>query len=646
MRTSSDELLTTIPPELRETTNLQIVSTPGEHAKALGLHWDMSQDCFYVATPDVSQAQLATKRVIASIIARTFDALGWFSPALMAAKVLLQQAWILKLGWDDQLPAPLQQTWKVWLNDLPNITSHPIPRYLGTKGRSVLTIQLHGFSDASTIAYGGVVYSRTFYANKEVSVTLVAAKARLATPKPKTLTVPRLELRGAVILAQLIKAVAGDLSIPCGSIFTWCDSAAVLGWINHEPSRLKTYVSNRITKIKTLVPPCEWRYVSTDTNPADLITRGVNSSRLSQTELWWQGPPWLSLDPFSWPHRADINLDRELPELKPLVMKLSAAPEEIGTDISSFRRLIRVIGWVLRFCSRAKGEQATLTSLSLTLSELKQAEIRLWRHSQRQHYEDAYDLLKNKHPLPRNHPLSSLSPYIDDEELLRVGGHLQKSELSSASTHPLILHARSHSVKIMVRHVHETLMHAGPSTVMATLASTYYISKLHPLIKKISQSCVPCQKAYARTSQQYMGQLPADRVQPSRPFTVTGIDYAGPVFIKGGTPRRPTRIKTYICVFICFSTKAIHLETVSDMTTAAFLAALTRFTARRGRPAKIHTDNGSNFVGAEAELRRMLEHLRSAASEKDVSFWAANNQVEWKFLPAQAPHFGGLWESQ
>ena len=119
------------------------------------------------------------------------------------------------------------------------------------------------------------------------------------------------------------------------------------------------------------------------------------------------------------------------------------------------------------------------------------------------------------------------------------------------------------------------------------------------MVKKISRECVLCQKAYAKTVQQQIGQLPAHRVTPSPPFQTVGIDLAGPFLCHRGSPRCPTRIKTYVCIYVCFSTRAVHLELLTDMSAQAFLASFSRFCARRGCSSVIYSDNGMNFVGAD-----------------------------------------------
>ena len=126
-----------------------------------------------------------------------------------------------------------------------------------------------------------------------------------------------------------------------------------------------------------------------------------------------------------------------------------------------------------------------------------------------------------------------------------------------------------------------------------------------------------------------MGKLPATRVSPSPPFTTTGIDYAGPLLLKRGYTRKPQIVKAYLAVFVCLSTKAVHLEVVSDLTTEAFLAALRRFISERGRPQAIHTDNGSNFIGAKNDLQDLTRLLLSADTSAAVHSYLLENHIQW-----------------
>ncbi len=164
-------------------------------------------------------------------------------------------------------------------------------------------------------------------------------------------------------------------------------------------------------------------------------------------------------------------------------------------------------------------------------------------------------------------------------------------------------------------------------------------------MRSIFRQCVVCKKQQAKTSQQLMGQLPKQRLTPGAVFQAVGTDFAGPLHLKLGPSRRPTLIKVYVCVFICLSVKAVHLELVSELSSEAFLACLRRFVARRGKPVEIFSDNGSNFIGANRELKNLYSILQEKTTRQSVSQFCISNGIKWTFSPERAPHFGGLWES-
>ncbi|XP_068987608.1 uncharacterized protein [Bombus flavifrons] len=142
-----------------------------------------------------------------------------------------------------------------------------------------------------------------------------------------------------------------------------------------------------------------------------------------------------------------------------------------------------------------------------------------------------------------------------------------------------------------------------------------------------------------------MGDLPAARITESRPFTNVGIDYCGPFYIKERKDRNRRKIKTYVAIFVCLAVKAVHIELVSDLTSEAFIAALRRFIARRGFCATIYSDNGTNFVGANNELRELRNPLQADDHKVKVQSFLADRRIEWRFIPPNSSHFGGLWEA-
>lgn len=142
-----------------------------------------------------------------------------------------------------------------------------------------------------------------------------------------------------------------------------------------------------------------------------------------------------------------------------------------------------------------------------------------------------------------------------------------------------------------------------------------------------------------------MGDLPIARMKVTRPFTSCGVDYAGPMQIASKRGRGARLTKGYVALFVCMVTKAIHIEAVSDLSTDAFIAALKRFVARRGAPAHIYSDNGSNFVGAKRKLNEVYKLVSNNNHNSIVAEYLSKGEVQWHFIPPASPHFGGLWEA-
>jgi len=206
--------------------------------------------------------------------------------------------------------------------------------------------------------------------------------------------------------------------------------------------------------------------------------------------------------------------------------------------------------------------------------------------------------------------LKTLHPFIDDKGTLRVGGSLKQSTLPYHVIHQIILPPRNHFTKLIVSSEHIRLHHAGPQLLMSSLREKYWIPRIRDVVQTVTHHWLTCYKFKVRASQQLMGELPWTRVQPARPFTTTGIVYAGPIVLRLGSTCSMQTTKGYIAIFFCFATKAVHIEVITSLTTEAFLAALRRFVARRGRPKVIYSDNGTNFQGASNQLQELYNMLQ------------------------------------
>ena len=178
--------------------------------------------------------------------------------------------------------------------------------------------------------------------------------------------------------------------------------------------------------------------------------------------------------------------------------------------------------------------------------------------------------------------------------------------------------------------------------VVASLSRHFCIIRGQRTIQSILHNCVICRCIASKPHPQIMGQLPPDRLNPGPIFDRVGVDYSRPITIKSGSIRKPTITKSYVADFVCFSVKTVHLEMASSLTTVAFTATLCHFIDRRGKPSMIWSDHETNFVGAAKELKQLMENPETWQA---ISNYCSNQGIQWKFIPEQSPHFGGLWEA-
>ena len=644
---SDPKVMDHIEPELRDVQPTHPIPVPDNYTKTLGIEWNANLDHFRLAVASLNAATDMTKRALVSDIAKTFDVLGWFVPTTIKAKILLQRVWETGIGWDDLLPESIHQDWMTWRSELPLLTKKHIPRCYYPKNVEVVSTELHGFSDASEDAYAAAVYIRVQDKSGTVHTSLVIAKTKVAPIK--RLTIPRLELCGAKLLSQLLRHTQRALNVSTQSTFAWTDSTIVLGWLRGNPRRFKTFVGNRVSHILQSISPDHWNHVRSMDNPADCASRGLFPSELSEHQLWWDGPEWLRLPTDQWPSQTSIA-PAEMPtdEEKDVCLHVTVDNQAIlpVQQFSSFSRLKRVTAWVRRFidnCRKLKTDRST--SLYLSSTELAASEGYWISLIQYEAFATEIESLIESQPLTKSSRLFSLHPFIDQSGILRVGGRCQNAQMSFSVKHPVILPGKHPLTSLIIASEHNRLMHAGPTLLTASLSRRYHITSCRKIVRSITHKCVICRRSTIRPTPQLQGQLPAERITPDTVFERVGVDYAGPFLLKYGSTRKPTVVKAYVCVFVSLTVKAVHLELASDLTTDAFIAALRRFIARRGKPHLIWSDHGTNFVGAVRGLQQFVNFFQSQKTQGIISEFCAMQNIKWKFIPERAPHFGGLWEA-
>jgi hypothetical protein len=602
--------------------------------KVLGLNWLPNSDTFAYTVKTIDRP--CTKRIILSDLARIFDPLGFLAPLTLWAKHLMQQLWCLGIQWDETPSVEIVEKWNHFKTQLSSIRNIKIPRRIVTDHQ--ISCQLHGFCDASNIGYGAVVYCRIVDSENNRHSFIVCAKSKVAPLK--TLSIPKLELCGAHLLAKLMSFVVDTYSpkFKINNIFAWSDSIVALTWIKSSPHRWRTFVANRVSDIQDRITPESWNHVKSADNPADCASRGLWPTELLEHHLWWTGPSWLLTDQSSWPNFSIVPSDIEVScvgEEQRLQSLLTKVPEPHLIDnllsrFSSLTKIRNILAYCLRFTYNLRNPNNRRVG-DCSYQERQQVECLLVKHVQK--IEFSVDILKLEQNKICLKPLRKLNPFLDADHIVRVGGRLAYSKLSFNNKHPILL-PRSHRLtELIIETTHKENLHPGLKTLHYLLVQNYWILSPFRAIKHVLSRCFKCFRTKPSSLEPLMGNLPPARISQTKAFQYTGIDFGGPFTITLGKTRGAKTQKAYVCLFVCFATRAIHIELVTDLSTAAFLAALRRFFARRGKSVKLFSDCGTNFVGA---FRELTEFAKLAASQE---------KVEWQFNPPSAPHFGGLWEA-
>lgn len=634
------ELLANLPPEhLQLPHSFQDPEHPQTIA-VLGVQYDPAADAFTYRFSSEPAANI-TKRKVLSLIARTYDPCGWITPVIFKAKAFMQSLWLSGLSWDEPLTPTLAAEWNAFSQDLINVNLVALPRPI--MSNSAHSFSLHGFCDASEAGYAAVVYLRTESPSGFAHAHLLMAKSKVA-PVRTRFTIPKLELLGATLLSKILHHVASCLqkTIALEGIYSWSDSRVVLAWIKTPIHHLQTFEANRVSQIQNSPTPSQWRHVPGNLNPADCASRGISISCLLKHSLWWS-PHWLIQPPTQWP-ATEPPKSGDIPGIRCLLATTpipSPDPSFLLDRFSSLPKLVGVVGYILRFVKRTRYPEVPVVQPYLSADERKEALLYIVRQVQHISFPEELDLL-HRGVLLRS-PLRRLCPFLDHRGLIRVGGRLKNSDLPYDARHPLLLPKAGHFVQLLVAHYHVDNAHAGPNALLALISREFWILSARRLVNHVIFKCLSCYRLKAAVTQPPMGDLPRDRVVAARPFDGVGTDFAGPFYTKVQAYRNKKIVKSYLCVFVCLSTKAVHLEVVSDLTTEAFLAALTRFVSRRGLPSLIRSDNGRNYVGANNYLGDLHSFLAEHQSEFTVE--ASKRGINWVFDPPLCPHWGGLFEA-
>lgn len=630
---NSNKLMKRLPKEILARPVDSIFIENSEEGKiierVLGVKWNLSDDTF-TFTSSPSKVHV-TKRGILSVASSIFDPLGFIAPFVVRAKIILQELWRIKVGWDDEVPENIKNQWIEWLDELKHLPEVSVARQYGPEGQ----YQLHIFCDASELAFAAVAYLRILN-NNDVTCSLLMSKSRLAPLK--VITLPRLELQAAVLAVRLKIFIMKEINLKIEYCRLWTDSTIVLQYLNQSSKRFKTFVANRIAEILDYSTVEEWSHVPGSLNPADWSTRGMKIRELMEKEQWFNGPNFLYEEEENWP-KCDLGeTDKSNLEFKTTVKTLNTKTQN-ETDgkfpflrFSSWRRMVNVVARILRL-SRKNPAKSDIISIT----ERKGAEEAVIKILQLENFGNEIQCLKNGTDLEKGSKLNKLNPFIDEKGILRVGGRIKNAQIPYASKHQIILYGKCHAVKLLIEYTHKYLAHGPKEQLMAELRRRFWIIGCRQMIKTVIHWCRTCMERNMKPARHLMADLPLCRLAISAPpFFHTGVDYFGPLEVK--IFRR--RVKRWGCIFCCMTTRAVHLEVSPSLESDDFINTLHRFLNRRGCPGHLYSDNGTNFRGADHELKLEIQKVNA----RKVEEFAAKTGFEWHFNPPEAPHMGGAWE--
>ena len=610
--------------------------------KILGYLYNPSEDSMALGGFQFEDQSGLTKRQLLSNINRVFDPLSLALPVTIRGRILMKQVWLEGTDWDQQVSPEVKMKWKALQQDLLALQSLSFPRKTVDLERDV-PVTLHVFCDGSRTCYGVAGYLE-----QENRTTLVYSHSKLA---PEKKSIPQTELLAVLQALDCVTTITTSLDIKPEQVFIWCDAQVVLEWLHTGAKTKSRFTINRLksaSEKKTALEAhlgCDvtFKYVSTQDNVADKVTRGISFKEFKRDMAdWISGPSWLA-NQLSWPQ----NTLRCLSEMTKQTMQVNTrvteqqvqrddpeqAPVLDPEKFSSLRRLYGVTSRVFDFINRLKHRQA---------DSHKQAEDYWIRYMQRTSYLDELYFLQNVNDDKTKKPpkyVSDLNLFLDRNGIIRCKGRLSKLNYYSYATLNPVLMGKSHALTtLMVREQHLRCKHMGIGTTLTALRERgFWIPAGRQVVKRVLKDCVTCKKFNSLAySYPKLTDLPKERVRLLKPYQDTAIDYTGHIYVKEDSGEMK---KVYIVVYTCLAIRAVHLDVVPDLTVKSFIQSFSRFCSTYQVPESLYTDNASYFVASKKIIENFFvsddfkEHLQS-------------HNIAHKTIPAYASWVGGVYERQ
>ena len=608
--------------------------------KLLGYEFNTSNDTIKIASSsDVSENKVTTpitKRFVLSLLSKYFDPIGLVLPVTVGGKILLREIWASKTDWDVEISENLKSDWRKIEGDLVRLQNLEFPRKAFNDDLSLIV-----FCDASKSAYGFCCYAR-YKVNSKFETNLLFAKCKSAPLKTKTL--PTLELLSVFLAFKCLPTIIETMKNLIKDIYINVDAQVVLSWLMSEKIKAKNvFAANRLKDICSYTKDikdeyglkCHYKYVPTEKNPADMLTRGISYKEFSSKfQFWIHGPEYISQDRISWPDR---NLNCLNEENKKLVCNVNNVCVETTKtvlnieDYSSFDKLLRATAKVMKFVNKMK--RVNKTDLEL----YNDAKVYWIKHEQSKYFLEELNYLNSDDKSAKvPSRVSNLNLFVDEHGLLKCRSRLLKcSFFDDDILEPIVLPQLSYLTGLVIRCFHEKCKHMGTGTTLTCVRKEgFWIPHGRTVIRKLLSKCIVCKKInsnhfkYPKPSC-----LPADRVNFTKPFRNTGVDFTGHLFVKFGTEI----VKMYVIVFTCLNVRAVHLELVPSMSSKHFLQAFLRFSNIYNMPVNLYSDNASQFINA-------MNYLQGGSVDNEFNDYLTKNNIKHVKIPLYAAWVGSTWE--
>ena len=638
---------------IKKLAEAQEIWDDSEFVGALGMLWKPSNDRFYLKMALEWDGKY-TKRSVLSFMNAVFDPLCKLCPIHIRNRLFLQRLWKDKYLWDQSFEhnTELATRWIKLMDETKTATQYSWSRPVIIAHNT----ELHIFADASKEAYGAVAYivTRNGTNNPEGQVWQMMAKGKVEPIQKvaKRDTIPKGELLALVIAANLVCFLKDAIKqLSDKPVYIWGDSRPALSWCSQiEPTN--RFVYNRVTNIRRLLPEADIRYVCSEDNPADILTRDISAEDLLKSKSWWHATQWIIQEDWK-KENNDYKLHPDITDFN------SAQQEEVnllleecfnntpGDFYDKLRKYSLYTRWYSIYRENKEKQQngeleniddyrtqrEKWTKNKPTWQQLKDARIIAMKNMQKQCFKKELETLQRGDKVKFG-KCATFKLFLDDQGLIRCHSRIGHRLLNKFSIAPVLVDPDNCFVKAYFTHLHKCNNHAQSNSTINKVRLMMHGPGIKTAIKKVVRDCMNCKRIRA-SPYRYPTQpdLPLERYLMEIPFTCTGVDFAGPYDIR----ENGEIVDISVIIFTCMVSRAVYLIPVRDLTTETFIRALKELDCRRTTPRIIMSDNAATFT----QLSKILSLIKD---DPEVQEELRRKEIEWKFTPVKAPRFGAVYE--